>query len=159
MGQYSTFPLVDFDNAMTYGLGGCSAAVFVSGGFVHFMHDPIAESVFQYIRSNYDAESGNNILLRVPADSYKWKEPKDKLWGDLEHLPVDLSPYSLDNNCDEYNRTLYVKRREDGIYYTGLGGEWKPLLQTHCSATITSVTVPHWLPLLKAKIAELEKLV
>lgn len=118
---------------MTYGLCGCTACVFVSNNTVlHFMHDPSAEKVLQYIQGNYDDNCNNIILLKVPADHYKWKEPANKIWEEnLKHLPVEFSPYSMSrSNDDKFNSSLYVKRRDDGIYYTGLWGEYKPLLKT-----------------------------
>ena len=130
MWQYSKFPKETFQNAMTFGLCGCSASVFISDGKVHMMHDPCADKVFEYIQRNYDVESGNKILLKVPADNYKWKEPANKIWDNLKHLPVEFSPYSmLHSNDNMYMHSLYVKRRNDGIYYTGLWGEWKLLQQ------------------------------
>ena len=125
MYQYSKFELKTFQNAMTYGLGGCSAAVFVSNGFVHMMHDPSSSNVLRYIQQNYDTKSRNKILLKVPADYYKWNEPRDKIWEYLKHLPVEFSVYSMSRMIgDMYNSTLYVKRQDDGIYYTRSDGVW-----------------------------------
>lgn len=129
MWQSQTFSLDSFKNAMTYGLCGCSVAVFISNRKVYMIHVPSADNVFLYILRNYDVKSGNTILLKVPADSYKWNKPQDKIWDNLKHLPVEFSIYSLSQSIgDEFNSTLYVKMLEDGIYYTGLWGEWKLLL-------------------------------
>ena len=143
MWQYKKFPLGTFQNAMTYGLCGCSACVFVSNDIVHMMHDPSADKVLQYIQCNYDVKSKNTILLKVPADYYEWKEPENKIWEKLKHLPVEFSPYSSSYHIgDNFNSSLYVKRRDDGIYYTGLHGEWKLLLKTAVSQTPTSQQLP-----------------
>ena len=184
MWQYSKFTLKTFQNAMTYGLCGCTVSVFISSGKVHMMHDPSSDKVLRYIQQNYDIKSGNTILLKVPQDAYKYQEPRDKIWEKLKHLPVEFSLYSMLRKIgDKFNSSLYVKRRDDGIYYTGLWGEWKLLLKTTSigsnekantdikiavSQTPTSqklpttvagisTTVPDWLPLLKAKIEELER--
>ena len=183
---------------MTFGLTGCTACVFVSNGKVHMMHDPIAEKVLQYIKRNYKPTSGSTILLKVPRDSYNWNEPLNKeLWDKLKHLPIEFSLYSMGRYFNlshnslfsvdnfNFNSSLYVKMRDNGIYYTGRYGEWKLLFKTtsissdkkadtdikiavsqtptsqQISTPIVDITpsVPDWLPLLKAKIKVLERLV
>lgn len=184
MRQTATFPLSTFDNAMTFGLCGCSVALFVSGGRVHTIHHPEAGEVIRYIQKEYERHSGNTIVLKVPgvyggntivgkvpsADAFEYRVPQDDIWRkELQDLPVTFVLYHTSiSSDDKYNSCMYVKSKPDGIYYTSSYGLWQPLLMYESTDTsllpppapsartlpVARRQRPEWLPLLKAKIED-----
>lgn len=125
MWEKMSYPISTFTNVMTYGLCGCSVAVFISNNKLYIIHDPLSENVINFItKYNYEKK----VLLKVPYDTFNIKEPKDKIWKSLTDYDIEYSLYSEMIGYDnKYNSTLYIIKKNNVIYYSGRYGEWKIL--------------------------------